>query len=101
MKDVTTCAHNPPLLSSSVGFDRVDRLLETVSRMDETNFTYPPYNIEKTGEDNYRITMAVAGFDYSELDVTQQKNVFLIRGKALEEETSKIFLHRRHCSTGL
>jgi len=45
--------------------------------------------------------MAVAGFDYSELDVTQQKNVFLIRGKALEEETSKIFLHRRHCSTGL
>jgi len=83
-----------PLLRSSVGFDRVDRLLDTVSRMDETSFTYPPYNIEKTGEDDYRITMAVAGFDDSELDVTQQENVLLIRGKALEEEAEKTFLHR-------
>ena len=83
-----------PLLRSSVGFDRVDRLLDTVSRMDEASFTYPPYNIEKTGEDDYRITMAVAGFNDSELDVTQQENVLLIRGKALEEETGKTFLHR-------
>ena len=83
-----------PLLRSSVGFDRVDRLLDTVSRMDETSVTYPPYNIEKTGEDDYRITMAVAGFNDSELDVTQQENVLLIRGKALEEETGKTFLHR-------
>jgi HSP20 family molecular chaperone IbpA len=43
--------------------------------------------------------MAVAGFDDRTLDVTQQKNVLLIRGKALEEETGKTFLHRRHCST--
>jgi len=83
-----------PLLRSSVGFDRVDRLLDTVSRMDEASLTYPPYNIEKTGEDDYRITMAVAGFDDSELDVTQQENVLLIRGKAHDEESGKTYLHR-------
>ena len=76
-------------------------LLEPVSRMDEANFTDPAYNIEKTGEDHYRITMAAASFDDSELGVTQQENVLLIRGKALEEDTGKTFLHRRHCSTGL
>ncbi len=83
-----------PLLRSSVGFDRVDRLLDAVGRVDEASLTYPPYNIEKSGEDNYRITMAVAGFDDSELDVTQQENVLLIRGKAHEEEEGKTFLHR-------
>jgi molecular chaperone IbpA len=65
------------------------------------NYTYPPYNIEKTGEDDYRISIAVTCFDDSELDVTQQENVLLIRGKALEGETSKTFLHRKHCSTDL
>lgn len=83
-----------PLLRSSVGFDRVDRLLDAVSRMDDATFTYPPYNIEKTGEDDYRITMAVAGFDESELEIVQQENVLLIRGKAQEENKDRAYLHR-------
>ena len=83
-----------PLPRYSVGFDRVDRLLDAVSRMDEASLTYPPYNIEKTGEDDYRITMAVAGFDESEIDVTQQENVLLIHGKAHDDESDKTFLHR-------
>lgn len=83
-----------PLLRSSVGFDRVDRLLDSVTRMDDATFSYPPYNIEKTGEDDYRITMAVAGFDESELDIVQQENVLLISGKGHEEEPGRTYLHR-------
>jgi molecular chaperone IbpA len=60
-----------PLLRSSIGFDRVDQILDAVTRMDHANTGYPPYDIEKTGEDDYRLSMAVAGFDQSELDVTQ------------------------------
>ncbi|NQV79482.1 MAG: Hsp20 family protein [Alphaproteobacteria bacterium] len=83
-----------PLLRSSIGYDRVDQLLDAVSRMDETSTTYPPYNIEKTGEDDYRITMAVAGFDDDELDVSQQENVLLIRGKAQDGPKAASYLHR-------
>lgn len=83
-----------PLLRSSVGFDRVDRLLDSVSRMDEATVSYPPYNIEKTGEDDYRITMAVAGFEEADLDIVQQENVLLIRGKAQEEAGERTYLHR-------
>ncbi|MDA0368641.1 MAG: Hsp20 family protein [Proteobacteria bacterium] len=83
-----------PLLRSSIGFDRVDQLLDAVSRMDDSSTAYPPYNIEKTGEDDYRITMAVAGFDDDELDVSQQENVLLIRGKAQDGPKTASYLHR-------
>ncbi len=83
-----------PLLRSSIGFDRVDRLLDAVSRMDDASLSYPPYNIEKTGEDDYRITMAVAGFEESELDIVQQENVLLIRGKAQDDNADRSYLHR-------
>jgi len=83
-----------PLLRSSVGFDRVDRLLDAVSRIDDASLSYPPYNIEKTGEDDYRITMAVAGFAENELDIVQQENVLLIRGKAQDDGKEGTYLHR-------
>ena len=56
-----------PLFRSTIGFDRVTRLLDAATRVDSASLGYPPYNIEKTGEDGYRLTMAVAGFDPSEI----------------------------------
>ncbi|WP_374466001.1 Hsp20 family protein [Ferrovibrio sp.] len=85
-----------PLLRSSVGFDHVNRLFELANRADEAVPGYPPYNIEKRGEDSYRITMAVAGFRPEELEVTVKENSLLITGKAAEQpaEADVTYLHR-------
>ena len=77
-----------PLLRSSVGFDHVNRLFELANRIDDAAAAYPPYNIEKHGEDAYRITMAVAGFRPDELDVTVKENSLIITGKAAEQPTA-------------
>ncbi|MBX3453215.1 Hsp20 family protein [Ferrovibrio sp.] len=86
-----------PLLRSSVGFDNVNRLFDFASRLDEASLSYPPYNIEKHGEDAYRISMAVAGFRPDELDVTVKENSLTISGKAAEAEANDAgvtYLHR-------
>jgi len=84
-----------PLFRSTVGFDRMMRLLDAAGRVDESAPTYPPYNIEKTGEDSYRVTMAVAGFSQDELNITVQEGVLTVTGKAVkEEEPKQQFLHR-------
>ena len=83
-----------PLFRSTVGFDRMMRLLDAAGRVDESAPTYPPYNIEKTGEDSYRVTMAVAGFSQDELNITVQEGVLTVTGKAVKEEEPKQFLHR-------
>ena len=83
-----------PLFRSTVGFDRMMRLLDAASRMDESAPSYPPYNIEKTGEDAYRITMAVAGFSEDELNVTVQEGVLTVTGRAAKDEEPKQCLHR-------
>lgn len=81
-----------PYFRSTVGFDRLFNLLDTASREDNG---YPPYNIEKTGEDAYRITMAVAGFSPDELSVVAQENVLTVAGKQKEASDSKPqFLYR-------
>ena len=77
-----------PLLRSSVGFDHVNRLFELANRIDDAAAAYPPYNIEKHGEDTYRITMAVAGFRPDELDVTVKENSLIITGKGAEQPTA-------------
>jgi molecular chaperone IbpA len=79
-----------PLFRSTIGFDRLTRLVDAATRVDS-----PPYNIEKTGEDAYRLTMAVAGFSPAELDVTVQENTLLVTGKAQkEDENGAGYLHR-------
>lgn len=83
-----------PLFRSTVGFDRVSRLLDSVQQVDEQSLSYPPYNIEKLGEDQYRITMAVAGFAQDDLDITQTENALLVRGKVRQEPGERQFLHR-------
>ena len=86
-----------PLMRATVGFDRMMNLLDATQRLDEGAAGYPPYNIEKTGDDTYRITMAVAGFGEDELDVTVKENSLVIKAaktKAEEGETARTYLHR-------
>ena len=82
-----------PLFRSTIGFDRLARLVDTATRVDSAP-TYPPYNIEKTGEDSYRLTMAVAGFSQDDIDITVQENTLLVSGKGLTEEENGRYLHR-------
>jgi molecular chaperone IbpA len=85
-----------PLFRSTIGFDHLARLMDTATRFDTAAPSYPPYNIETTGEDAYRLTMAVAGFSREELDITVEKNSLVIAGKAQkeDEETQNRYLHR-------
>jgi molecular chaperone IbpA len=83
-----------PLSRSTIGFDRMMRLFDDATRMvDNGESSYPPYNIEKTGEDSYRITMAVAGFGESDLSITQQANALLIAGRKQSEEDGPYLHH--------
>jgi len=83
-----------PLFRSSIGFDRLARMVDSATRVDGNAQSYPPYNIEKTGDDSYRLTMAVAGFSQSELDITVHENTLFVSGKALTEEQGGRYLHR-------
>jgi molecular chaperone IbpA len=82
-----------PLFRSTVGFDRVLDLLDQASR-GQSMTNWPPYNIEKTGEDQYRITMAVAGFSPDEIDLVQQENVLLVAGQKHPDSDGVQVLHR-------
>lgn len=83
-----------PLFRSTVGFDRLSRLMDAASQIDDNALSYPPYNIERTGEDTYRIVMAVAGFGEGDLTVTTQDNQLLISGKLAKEDDGQSFLYR-------
>ena len=86
-----------PLFGSTVGFDRVFDLLESATRGEQRDKKYPPYDIERTGENAYRITLAVAGFKENELTITAERNLLLIEGehrRAEESGTDRQFLHR-------
>jgi len=69
-----------PLFRTAIGFDRLARLMDTAASAPEAA-SYPPYNIEKTGDDTYRLTMAVAGFRPEELDLVVKENTLVISGK--------------------
>ncbi|MXO68013.1 Hsp20 family protein [Pelagerythrobacter marinus] len=73
-----------PYRRSTVGFDRLFDLLERQARSNSGD-NYPPFNIERRGEDNYRITLAVAGFRPGDLDITAQQNLLVIQGRKREE----------------
>ena len=81
-----------PYRRSTVGFDRLFDLLENQVR-NSTGDNYPPFNIERRGEDTYRITLAVAGFKPEDLDITAQQNLLVIQGKRREETTEGDMLH--------
>lgn len=83
-----------PLYRSAIGFDRLASLLDNMTTTEQNQPAYPPYNIELTGEDAYRISMAVAGFDESELDIQMEQNRLTVSGKKPVEEGKRNFLHR-------
>ena len=80
-----------PLYRSTVGFDRVFNLLDGVN--DAQGQSYPPYNIERLGENDYRITMAVAGFAQKDISIESRENALTISGKQ-PEETKRNYLHQ-------
>lgn len=83
-----------PFYRATVGFDRVFNLLDSVAGQASTN-GYPPYNIEKSGDNDYRIVMAVAGFAEAELNVTQKENELLVTGQsATDGQDEKQYLYR-------
>jgi len=84
-----------PFYRATVGFDRVFDLLDSVSSQSAAN-GYPPYNIEKAGDNAYRIVMAVAGFAEAELNVTQKENELLVTGQAAAAsgQEEKQYLYR-------
>jgi molecular chaperone IbpA len=81
-----------PLFRSSIGFDRMLNALQAASRVESID-NWPPYDIAKSGEDNYRITMAVAGFSQDELEITQEQNMLLVSGKKASDDNGE-YLHR-------
>ena len=83
-----------PLYRATVGFDRVADLMDRVLSADVAQPTYPPYNIEKTAEDAYRISIAVAGFAPEELSVEVKEGGLFVSAKRSPETAQKTFLHR-------
>ena len=76
-----------PLFRTAIGFDRLARLMDTVSTTGEA--AYPPYNIERTGDDSYCLTMAVAGFGPEDIELTVKENTLFIAGRAGGSDTRK------------
>lgn len=83
-----------PLYRSAIGFDRMASLLDAMTTSEQKQPSYPPYDIELTGEDSYRISMAVAGFEQSELDIQVEQNRLTVSGKKPEESAQRNYLHR-------
>lgn len=83
-----------PLYRATVGFDQVADMLDRVMTTDVDKPSYPPYNIEKTGDDGWRITVAVAGFTDDELTVEQRENSLIIAAKKAADAEKRTYLHR-------
>lgn len=85
-----------PLFRSTVGFDHLSQLIDSAFKMDERGPSYPPYNIAKLSEDEYEITMAVAGFKQSDITVTAQQNTLTVAGNIAEkdEKNGAAYLHK-------
>lgn len=83
-----------PLFPYSVGFDQLDQMMDAAFREGGRDTSYPPYNIARTGEHSYRITMAVAGFGEQDLDLVVQQNLLVVRGRLAETSEQVTYLHR-------
>ena len=83
-----------PLYRATVGYDRITDLMDRVLSADIAQPTYPPYNIEKTAEDAYRISVAVAGFTQDELSVEVRDGTLIVTARKADEAEDKTYLHR-------
>lgn len=82
-----------PLYRSAIGFDRLANLIDSASRNDNQP-SYPPYNIELVGENEYRITMAIAGFTEDELNIESEHNTLTVSGTKQPDQVQRHFLHQ-------
>jgi molecular chaperone IbpA len=82
-----------PYRRSTVGFDRLFDLIENQARNAAGGDNYPPFNIERRGDDAYRITLAVAGFRPEDLDITAQQNLLVVQGRKRDEAAEGEMLH--------
>ena len=83
-----------PLYRSTVGFDRLGSLLDTLNTYEGDTPAYPPYNIERVSENDYRISMAVAGFSDADLDIEVKEHTLSVRGEKRVEQENSTYLHR-------
>ena len=83
-----------PLYRATVGFDQIADLMDRVMSDQTGAQTYPPYNIEKTGDESWAIQIAVAGFTDDELTVEQRENALIVSARKAEETTERNYLHR-------
>lgn len=83
-----------PLFRSTIGFDHMSRLMDAAMQGTDNVDGYPPYNIEKLADDDYRITIAVAGFERDEIEITQKEASLVVRARAKTEDTKQVYLHR-------
>ncbi len=83
-----------PLYRATVGFDQIADLMDRVLTNDVSQSSYPPYNIEKTADDAYRISIAVAGFSDAELNVEVREQSLVVTGRKAAEDGERTFLHR-------
>ena len=83
-----------PLYRSSIGFDRMGSLLDNALRSQKATVGFPPYDIEATGDDRYAITLAVAGFEESELEIQVEKGELRVRGKKADDSEERSYLYR-------
>ncbi len=88
-----------PLFRHSVGFDRMQQLLDAAAERGSNTNSYPPYNIEQSGDDSYRITMAIAGFGEDDLDLTVTENSLVVAGK-LDDQTPEDVKYLHHGIAG-
>jgi molecular chaperone IbpA len=83
-----------PFYRSTVGFDRLADMMDRVMATDVSHASYPPYNIEKTAENAYRISVAVAGFAAEDLSVEVKENALVVAARKASDETERTYLHR-------
>ena len=83
-----------PLLRATVGFDPITDLMDRVLTNDVSQSSYPPYNIEKSADDTYRISVAAAGFSKTDLSVEVRENLLIISGSKSDDDGERVYLHR-------
>ena len=83
-----------PLYRATIGFDRLADVMDRAMTADVASSAYPPYNIEKTGEDSYRISVAVAGFSADDLNVEMRDGSVIVSAQKAEDSEGRTFLHR-------
>ncbi|MEZ5676185.1 molecular chaperone IbpA [Thalassovita litoralis] len=83
-----------PLYRATVGFDQLADLMDRAFASDVAQPSYPPYNIEKTDENAYRISIAVAGFSADDLSVEVKENALVVSAKKAEDDNARTYLHR-------